>query len=103
MPYNQSKCANAAAVAAAGAALLFLPTAVAAAPPLCRSVPFRYGLLHKIFLTASVEIAMREVLGVSPDRRRSEKLEPSTVGEKLNGGGKEEFILWRGDRRFTPR
>ena len=67
------------------------------------AVPFRYGLLHKIFLTASVEVAMREVLGVSPDRRRSEKLEPSTVGEELNGGGKEEFILWRGDRRFTPR
>ena len=80
--------------------LLLLPPTP---PPLCRSVPFRYGLLHKIFLTASVEIAMREVLGVSPDRRRSEKLKPSTVGEKLDEREKEEFILWRGDRRFTPR
>ena len=44
VPYNQSKCANAAAVAAAGAALLFLPSAVAAdaaaALPF-RSVPLR--------------------------------------------------------------
>ena len=46
---------------------------------------------------------MREVLGVSPDRRRSEKLKPSTVGEELDEREKEEFILWLGDRRFTPR
>ena len=46
---------------------LAVAAAAGAAPPSRRSaVPFRYGLLHKIYLTVSVEIAMREVLGVSP-------------------------------------
>ena len=43
VPYNQSKCANAAAVAvaAAGAALLFLPSAVAADAADAAALPFR--------------------------------------------------------------